>query len=768
MNTYYSIRFIYAGIFVLLILTLLMCALNAKRHYKALGQAVFWLDLAFIPPILGNAIIVVARNKMMALVGNYIYFVGMDFVVYELMKFTEAYCKGNGRERKAPAWVQYLLVADSLQLLINPITGHAFDIEWTVYQNQVFYVLKPLAGQAFHRIVDYGIFLLVFIGFSVATIRASRIYRERYSIILVAMGIVSAWETYYIISNSPIDRSMIGFGVLGVLVYYFAIHYRPLKLLDRMLSGIVSNGKDACFIFTPRGRCVWVNNAAGILVGVSEENCDKAPEYLEYLFNISLHRGNWSEQHTTGAGDSVKYYNFENRDVVNDKGRITGYYLMVKDVTEEQLRIRKDLYEATHDRLTGLYTKDQLFKIIKQNIDIHKDIDYMALYINIKSFKLVNDIFGNEFGDYGIKCFTDKMKELFSRKCIYGRLSGANFGILMPKEEYDSKKIEDALCHVTIEKDTAKYPMQVQIGVSEVDRSDADVNVIFSNARLALSSIENDDSKYIASYDDELRAEILWNQEIAAQLADAIENQDIRPYLQPIADNEGNIVGCEALVRWIHKEHGFLAPFKFIPSLERNGMIAEVDKYMWRCACEILSRWKARGWDLFISVNISPKDFYYLDVPKYIHDLVEEHGVDPKHLRVEITETVMVNDSDKIVAIMDEFRDYGFVVEMDDFGSGYSSLNMLKNIPVDVLKIDMNFLGKSDDIQKADTIVKNVINLSLDLGMTSLTEGVETRDQYDFLVAKGCKLFQGYYFSKPIPVDEFEDLIMSKDELIIT
>ncbi len=135
---------------------------------------------------------------------------------------------------------------------------------------------------------------------------------------------------------------------------------------------------------------------------------------------------------------------------------------------------------------------------------------------------------------------------------------------------------------------------------------------------------------------------------------------------------------------------------------------------------------------------------------------------------MEITETVMVNDSDKIDAIMDEFRDYGFVVEMDDFGSGYSSLNMLKNIPVDVLKIDMNFLGKSDDIQKADTIVKNVINLSLDLGMTSLTEGVETRDQYDFLVAKGCKLFQGYYFSKPIPVDEFEDLIMSKDELIIT
>ena len=761
-NSYFSIRFIYAGVFVLLILALVFCAVNAKRHYKELGQAVFWLDLAFIPPILGNAIIIVTTRKIVALVGCYIYFIGMDFVIYELMKFAEIYCKNANKGKKAPVWIRYLLVADALQLLLNPFTGHAFDIEWIVYKNQVFYILKPLVGQVFHRLVDYGIFVAIIAIFAVTTIKTSRIYRERYSIILVAMGIVGAWQSYSIFSKTPIDRSMIGFGIFGILVYYFSIHYRPLKLLDRMLSSIVSNGNDACFIFTPRGRCVWVNKAAATLVGVREDNCDKAQEYIEYLFGLKLRRGNWSEQHTTGGGDSIKYYMFENRDVINDKGKITGYYLKVIDITEEQLRIRKELYEATHDRLTGLYTKDQLFKIIKQNIEVHKDIDYKVMFVNIKSFKLVNDIFGTDFGDYGIKCFTDKMKEVFSKKCAYGRLGGANFGILIPNEEYDAKLIEKELCHVTIEKDTAKYPMQVQIGVSDVDRDETDINVIFSNARLALSTIENDDSVFTAYYDDKLRDEILWNQEITAQLDEAIKNRDIRPYLQPIADNTGNIVGCEALVRWIHKEHGFLAPFRFIPSLERNGMIAEVDKYMWRCACEILSKWKERGWDMFVSVNISPKDFYYLDVPKYIKSLVEEFGLEPRQLRVEITETVMVTDSDKIVNIMEEFRNYGFIVEMDDFGSGYSSLNMLKNIPVDVLKIDMNFLGKSDDELKADTIVKNVINLSLDLGMISLTEGVETRDQYEFLVDKGCKLFQGYYFSKPVPTDEFEELIIEK------
>ena len=191
-------------------------------------------------------------------------------------------------------------------------------------------------------------------------------------------------------------------------------------------------------------------------------------------------------------------------------------------------------------------------------------------------------------------------------------------------------------------------------------------------------------------------------------------------------------------------------------------MIAEVDKYMWRCACEILADWKKRGWDLFVSVNISPKDFYYLDVPKFIKSLVEEYDVDPKKLRVEITETVMVTDSDKVVSIMEEFLSYGFIVEMDDFGSGYSSLNMLKSLPVDVLKIDMNFLGKTDDEQKADTIVKNVINLAMELGMTALTEGVESIDQFDILSSMGCSLFQGYYFSKPIPLEDFDNLVIVK------
>ena len=190
-------------------------------------------------------------------------------------------------------------------------------------------------------------------------------------------------------------------------------------------------------------------------------------------------------------------------------------------------------------------------------------------------------------------------------------------------------------------------------------------------------------------------------------------------------------------------------------------MIVEVDKHMWRCACEILSRWQKSGIDLFISVNISPKDFYFVDVVAEIKKLVEEFRLEPSKLRIEITETVMMNDAENRMKLLDEFRKSGFIVEMDDFGSGYSSLNMLKDMPVDVLKIDMKFLGKTSDQKKSHTIVKNIINLTKELGIISLTEGVETQEQYESLEEMGCNLFQGYYFAKPMPVHDFENFVES-------
>ena len=186
-------------------------------------------------------------------------------------------------------------------------------------------------------------------------------------------------------------------------------------------------------------------------------------------------------------------------------------------------------------------------------------------------------------------------------------------------------------------------------------------------------------------------------------------------------------------------------------------MIAQVDRHMWRCACELLTGWKDN--DLFLSINVSPKDFYFMDVAEELTGLVREYAVEPSRLRVEITETVMMTDEAKRIEILKALREAGFIVEMDDFGSGYSSLNMLKDMPVDVVKIDMAFLRKTQDDVRARTILSSIMQMTNNLKLAQITEGVETAEQFANLRDMGCGMFQGYYFARPMAVEDFMEFL---------
>ena len=190
---------------------------------------------------------------------------------------------------------------------------------------------------------------------------------------------------------------------------------------------------------------------------------------------------------------------------------------------------------------------------------------------------------------------------------------------------------------------------------------------------------------------------------------------------------------------------------------EKNSMIADVDRFIWRKACEILSRWKKEGKSLFLSVNISPRDFYLMDVPAELERLVREYDVEPAKLRLEIVESMLMENSEERMGILNSLHEAGFCIELDDFGSGYSSLNLLREMPVDVLKIDMVFLRQ--ETARAKAIVRQMIALTKELGITSLTEGVETQQQYEYLMEMGCQLYQGYLFAKPMPIEDCESFI---------
>lgn len=746
-------------IFSLLILILTVCTISSMRSKKIIGKSVAFLVCTLIPPVIGNLIIICSTDRFPSMVGYYIYFLGMDAVMYALLRFTIRYCRITKPNKIVKYSISVLLILDVIQYAFNPVFGHAFETEPFMFDGNLYFRLIPKLGQTYHRIVDYGIYAFVLFIFLLKTVRSIKIYAERYIIMLVAMLVVGIWESFYIFSGTPIDRSMIGFAVFGILTYFFALYYRPLKLLDKMLAGMASELPEALYFFDSNGTCIWSNSKGIELTGIADEDYSRAESKLKDMFGeFDLKTDEWSTEKrlTTNTGD-VKYYLLEKHTIPYSERRIVGSFLSIRDNTEDQLALQKEKYNATHDALTGLYTKEHLYARIAEELQKDNGKNYAVVYANVNNFKMINDIFGSSFGDRVLIEIAQKIRANMTEGCIYGRIVGDIFGMFMPVDEFDDAALEKALGHFTVEDRHLSHTVLIHMGVYFIPDRSIEVSVMFDRARIAVSDIKNDYQIFMAYYDDKMREQVLWDQHISSQVGEAIATKQIRPYLQPIVDIAGKPIGAEALSRWIHPTDGFLSPARFIPVIERNGMIAEVDRYMWKCACEILAKWKKQGRDQFISVNISPKDFYFMDVVGVIKNLVEKYEIEPSRLRIEITETVMMDDPENKIAIINEFKKAGFIVEMDDFGSGYSSLNMLQDMPVDVIKIDMGFLNKTELDERGQTILHNILNMTKDIGITSLTEGVETSEQYSMLLSMGCRLFQGYHFAKPMPLNELEE-----------
>lgn len=245
---------------------------------------------------------------------------------------------------------------------------------------------------------------------------------------------------------------------------------------------------------------------------------------------------------------------------------------------------------------------------------------------------------------------------------------------------------------------------------------------------------------------------------LVSEFDKALDEGQFVMFLQPQVRPDGTVLGAEALVRWLHPEQGMIPPGEFIELFEKVGLIYRLDRYIWELAARKLQEWKNNGHEnLHISVNISTKDFYYLDIYTTFVELVEKYDISPEKLKLEITETALMMDLDKQLVLLDKLQNYGFQIEIDDFGSGYSSLNMLKDIHADVLKIDMGFLRQTKNNERTSIILRMIIDLAKQLQMIVITEGVESKEQVDHLTKAGSDMFQGYYFAKPAAVHEFED-----------
>ena len=741
------------------IIVLCVCIHFARKSDKPMARSVSLLIASLIPAILGNVIIIGAVSRPVAEIGMYIYFIGMDLIMACLLKFTLDYCYYSWDNKVLINSVYSLLGIDIIQILLNPVFGHTFASKELEVGGLPYFEVVPYAGQIYHRVVIYGFLFACLILFVVKIARSSRMYRERYVTMLASMVFTSIWESFYIFSGTPVDTSMIGFGIFGVLVFYFALYYKPVFLISSMLESIASGLSEALFFFNEERVCIWANEKGLDLFGIKKNEVDKVNSRLLDAFpEMAGTDDEWAGDHISGSRDNRKYYHIEKHIAKDndDRGRINGFFVSVRDNTEAQKNLEKERYIARHDSLTGLYNKETLYRMIPELLKAHPDVPYQIIFVDINEFKMVNDVFGKDFGDYALRYISDWIIEDMTENCAYGRLGGDTFGICMPVSEFDPEAINERLNSLVVRMGEKEHHLLMHLGIYPVEDPELEVSIMFDRARMALNKIKRIYS-HISYYNDQIRDEMLWNQQISAELTNAIKDGQIVPFLQPIVNSKSELVGAEALVRWIHPEKGNLSPALFIPEFERNGKIAEVDKHMWRCAGEILKSWKHSHPELFLSVNISPMDFYFMDIRSELNGIVMECGIDAEKLRLEITESVMMNNSENRLETVNQLRSDGFIVEIDDFGSGFSSLNMLKDMHVDLIKLDMAFLQNSKGNERAKIILRSLIDLVDTLGMDSLTEGIETKKQFEVLSEYGCRLFQGYYFARPMPVSEFDE-----------
>ena len=436
---------------------------------------------------------------------------------------------------------------------------------------------------------------------------------------------------------------------------------------------------------------------------------------------------------------------------------------------------RKAVYQVAYvDELTGLPSKAK-HKMDAQVLLDKQEQRYAYVTFDVDNFKYINEMFDYEYGNQMLIHIGKVVTHFTKKNELCARISSDNFAMLWEDEgskEDLTNRIRDLFNQIVDYREPEEVvtvcTMKFSCGVYRIEEI-KDINAIRANANLARTECKKRALEDIVFYDDGMKNQRVEEKELEYDAKTALENNEFLVYFQPKYDvDTEKIIGAEALVRWEHPVRGILSPGSFIPVFEYNGFIVDLDLYVLDKVCELISAWLKVGiTPVCISVNLSRMHLYEQDMVAKLTEVVNRYNVPPEYIEFELTESAFYEETDRLLRIMSEIKEAGFRLSMDDFGSGYSSLNLLRRLPVDVLKLDKAFFdnGEEHDEARGKRIVMHVISMAKDLEMEVVAEGVETKDQKDFLQGAKCDMIQGYYFARPMPLKEFELLYRGQNFL---
>lgn len=682
-------------------------------------------------------------------------------VIFFFFVYSNAYTGTENLYIKRIIIVGMLMIGDAISLIISIFTRHI------IYASPI-----EIAGSIVYR-YDAGPFHNIHYAISVFTVlygigklflkaaKVPRSYKKRYINVSLSVIIVLVVNMLFHFLGVPIDLSGIILPFAIVIIYYYSIVFSPSQFLKESRAAVINRMYDGILIFDVDGVYRNSNKSAKTFLGIEENDPNEHNKVLEWIEKskidiFSSEVKEYIDTHLVGEPtvevSAIPYYEPKSPDVQS------GCFVRIHDKTDEIQKRQEAIYNATHDGLTGLLNRDAFFDSAQKYLEDVEELDHYLVCANIENFKLYNDLFGVGAGDELLKNIGIALEENIPDNILIGRMEADRFSVLISRKDFSGVDFQRVYAEALGKSQKVHYSINAYLGVYEINSLDEPVATIYVRSLMAAQAIKGNPDAFVSYYDKSITDSVLEEQKKIDELRLALANEEFEFFIQPQVTTDGRVLGGEALVRWNHPQNGIVTPFSFIGIMEKHGMIAALDQMVWRKVCKKLEQWKKDNiTDFYISVNISTKDFFYMDVYETFIGLANEYDIDKSKLKLEITESAIMQNEEEQIDLIEKLRDAGFTVEMDDFGSGYSSLNMLNKMPVDVLKLDMGFLETNADENRTRTIVQNIQNLAKDLNMLTIAEGVETKEQADFLTSIGCDILQGYLFSPPVSISEFEE-----------
>lgn len=723
---------------------------KTKKNGKLLAGAFFVSAFLYLSLLLAT----LSTKRFTMEIGYSIGFTCLDWVLYLMFLYVTEMCEVK-KNRTLEIVLIFLLVIDNMVFFTNPFTGLAAE-----YEEYDFYgvtLLKPMMGPfyVYHALLLYFLLTLITARLYVKTFLTSRYYRMRYGMVATAFTLVILSTFLNSIGSGLTDLSLFAVMCAMCFLYHCQYSFSPRTLMRRLMRYINDHMADATIVFDESGDFLMANEPIFDLIE------EKERENIETLKAFTKDPTEEKESHCRIRG---RWYSVKYEPVVDKKEHALATAFIFHDITESEERFEREHRIAITDPLTGAYNRKGFFEAANEFLYQNESEAGFALIVSgIVNFKGFNSRYGSGNGDTVLKTIERKFHDYHHEyPMLYGRTAEGKFAVLIPFDYVEELTADMSCNRITIGRD-AEVHVDMCHGFIILDDVSKPLDYYYERALIALAECKSRANLNSLEYSLDMEEKVVRKQELLAQMHDAINEDQFFLELQPqIRLESREIVGAEALVRWKHPKLGRISPGEFIPLFEDNGFIVNLDVHIWNMAAKLVKEFHEEGsYQGPVSINVSQVDITNMDVAGVLDKIVKGNGITPEDLHVEITESACAGRREALIATMERLHEKGFLLEIDDFGSGYSSLNALMHLPFDVVKLDMEFMKENDLEGKNGIIMNSVVNMIHALGAEIIVEGVETEINVDNMVRFGGDIAQGYYFSRPLPVERFREYVKS-------